>query len=71
MKNFGNIVFTPSYLLNDLLEAKQARNEELVNDINNALITLRHAIIKKEISVNKNPNKILHIVEKNLEFNKQ
>ena len=29
---------TPSYLLEDLLEFKQAKNEELVNNINDALL---------------------------------
>ena len=62
---------TPSNLLKDLLEADHAKSEELVNNINDGLIDLRNAIIKKEIPGNKNPNKIIYVVEKVLDFNNQ
>ena len=62
---------TPLYLLHDLLEAKQAKNEELVNNINDGLVDLRNAIIKKEISGNENSKKVSNIVEKILDFNHQ
>ena len=62
---------TPSNLLKDLLEADHAKSEELVNNINDGLIDLRNAIIKKEIPGNKNPNKIIDVVEKVLDFNNQ
>ena len=55
---------TPSNLLEDLLEADHAKSEELVNNINDGLIDLRNAIIKKEIPGNKNPNKILMLLKK-------
>ena len=55
---------TPSNLLKDLLEADHAKSEELVNNINDGLIDLRNAIIKKEIPGNKNPNKILMLLKK-------
>ena len=42
----------------------QAKNEQLVNNINGGLIDLRNAIIKKEIPENENPKKIVNIVEK-------
>ena len=35
------------------------------------MIDLRNAIIRKDIPANENPNKIVHIVEKILDFNKQ
>ena len=54
-----------------LIRAKQAKNEQLVDNINDKLIALRNAIIKKEFPENKNPNKIVEIVEKILDFNKQ
>ena len=43
---------------------------ELVNNINDGLIGLRNAINRKEIPENENPNKIVDIVEKILNFNK-
>ena len=55
---------TPSNLLKDLLEADHAKSEELVNNINDGLIDLRNAIIKKEIPGNKNPNRILMLLKK-------
>ena len=54
-----------------LLEADQAKNEELVNNINDGLIDLRNAIIKTKLPENKNPNKIIDVVEKILDFNSQ
>ena len=61
----------PSFLEKDLIKATQAKNEQLVNNVNNGLIALRKAIIKKQIPENENPKKILDIVEKILDFNKQ
>ena len=62
---------TPSNLLKDLLEDDHAKSEELVNNINDGLIDLRNAIIKKEIPGNKNPNKIIDVAGKVLDFNNQ
>ena len=61
----------PSFLVKDLLEANQAKNEQLVNNINDGLTDLRNAIVKKEIPRTENPNKIINIVEKTRDFNKQ
>ena len=61
----------PLFLFKSLIRDKQAKNEKLVNNINDELIDLRNAIIRKEILENKNPNKIPNIVEKILEFNNQ
>ena len=36
-----------SFCVKDLIRAKQAKNEQLVNNINNELVDLRNTIIKK------------------------
>ena len=61
----------PSLLTKDSIRAAQAKNGQLLNNVNNGLIDLRNAIIRKDIPANENPNKIVHIVEKILDFNKQ
>ena len=48
------------------MRATQAKNKQLVNDVNDRLIDLRNVIIRKEIS-----DKIFEIVEKYLYLNKQ
>ena len=53
------------FLAKTLIRAKQAKNEQLVNNINDELINLRDAIIKKEIPENENIDKIVDIDEKN------
>ena len=49
------------FLAKDLFKdlTKQSKNEQLINTINDELIDLRNAVIKKEISENKNWNKIV------------
>ena len=49
----------------------QAKNEQLANNFNDGLIDLRNSIIRKEIPENENPNKVVNVVEKTLDFNKQ
>ena len=61
----------PSFLAKDLIRAKQAKNGQLLNNINDGLIDLRNTIIKKEITENKNPNKTVDVLEKILDSNKQ
>ena len=61
----------PSFLAKDLIRTTQAKNEQLVNTVKNRLIDLRNVIIRKKITENVNPNKIVDIVEKILDFNKQ
>ena len=39
----------PSFLAKDLNRTNQIKNEQLVNNINDGLIDLRKAIIRKEI----------------------
>ena len=59
----------PSCLAKYLVRAKQHKNEQLINNINDGLNDLRNAI-KKEIAENENPNKIVDIVQTILDFNK-
>ena len=54
-----------------MIRATQAKNEQLVNYVNDGLIDLRNAIIKIKILEKENQNKIIDIVEKTLDFNKQ
>ena len=69
MRYFGIIlsIKNPSFLAKDLIRAKQSKNELLVNNINDELIDLRNVVIKK-IPENGNPNEIVDIVEKILDF---
>ena len=59
-------------LINNLINAKQNKNEKLVYNynINNRLTDLRNNINRKEISENEIRKKVADIVEKILEFNK-
>ena len=61
----------PSSLVKDLISAKNNNDEKLVNSINNGLIGLRNNINRKEIPENENPKKVVDIVEKIPDFNKQ
>ena len=60
---------SPSFLAKDLHKASQARNEQIVNQVNDALIDLWNAVEKKEIAENENPDKGINIVEKIFDFN--
>ena len=53
-----------------MIRAKQAKNEQLINNADDVLIDIRNAIIK-ESPENKNPVKIIDIVETILDFIKQ
>ena len=46
----------PLFLAKDLIRATQAKNQQLVKNVDDGLIDLRNAIIKKEIPENENPN---------------
>ena len=61
----------PLFLAKDLIRTTQAKNKQLVCNVNDGFIDLRNAIIIKEIPENENPNKIVDIVEKILDFGKQ
>ena len=59
----------PTYLLNDLYEADKAKNEKIVNHVNDALIDLRNAINRKQIPENENACKVIGIIEETFNFN--
>ena len=61
----------PFNLAKDLIRATQAKKEQLLDNVNNELIGLRNVIFRKQISENENRNKIVKIVKKILDFNKQ
>ena len=57
---------SPSFLVKNLLKAKQTKYELILNEVNDALIDLKNAISRNETSENENPNEIINFVEKNL-----
>ena len=59
----------PTYLLNDLYEADKAKNEKIVNHVNDALIDLRNAINRKQIPENENACKVIGVIEETFNFN--
>ena len=59
------------FLAKDLIRATQSKNEQLVNNIIDGLIDLRNTINRKEIPQNENPNKLVGIVQKVLNFHGQ
>ena len=61
----------PSFLVNDLISAKQNKNEKLVNNANKGLIDLRNDMNRKKIPENENPKKVADNLKKILDFNTQ
>ena len=61
----------PSFLVKDLYEGNQNKNDKIVKNINEPLINLRNSINSKEIPENKNLKKVVNIVDHILDFNKQ
>ena len=61
----------PPLLVKDLIGNKQNKNEKLVNNIKNGLTDLRRGINRKGILENRNPKKVVDIVEEILDFDKQ
>ena len=53
-----------SFLVKDLISVKLTKNDKLVNNINIGLIDLRNSITRKEVPENKNPKKVVNVVEK-------
>ena len=60
----------PSFLAKYKYKYNQAKNEQIVNQVNDALIDLRNAANKNSIPENGNPDEVIDIVEKNFNFNK-
>ena len=61
----------PLFLLKDSITGKQGKNEKIVININDELIALSNNTNRKEIPANENQKKVVDIVEKMLNFNKQ
>ena len=59
------------FIIKKLCNSDQTINDEIVKDINDALIELKIYINRRKIPENENPNKIADIVEKILDYNKQ
>ena len=53
-----------SFIAKDLYKVNQAKIERMVNQINDALVNLRYAVNKKTIAENKDPNKLIDLLEK-------
>ena len=60
-----------SFLAKDLIIVNQAKNEQLVNNVNHGLVDLGNDINRKKNPYNQNSNKIINVAEKIQEFNKQ
>ena len=54
MSKFSNYHY-PSFLVNDLYENNQNKNEKIVKNINGSLINFRNSMNSKEILENENP----------------
>ena len=58
-----------SFLAKD--KTNQWKDEQMINQLNNALIDLRSPVNKTKVPENENPDKVIDIVEKILDFVKQ
>ena len=58
-------------MIRHLHKASQAKNEQIVNQINDELIDLRNIFNKKKIPENENPDEVINIAEESFDFNKQ
>ena len=58
-------------MVKDLHRVNQAKNELIVNQVNDALIDLRNTINKKIIPENEYPDKVTDVAKKILDFHKQ
>ena len=58
-KHYG--YHNPSFLTKDWHKVSQAKNEQIVNQVNDTLIGLRNAVNKNETPENKNPDKVINI----------
>ena len=58
-------------MIRHLHKASQAKNEQIVNQVNDEMIDLRNIFNKKKIPENENPDEVINIAEESLDFNKQ
>ena len=77
-KNINNKIFTdyfgfydPWFLAKDLYEANQAKDKEIVMLVNDALIDLGNVFNKNTILENENPDKVIYIAKKIINFKKK
>ena len=52
------------------MKVNQVKDEQIVNQVNDALFNLRNNVIRKEIPENENPDKVIDIVEEIVDFGK-
>ena len=73
MSKYLKIIFhrNPSILAKELYNSNQNINNEIVKQINDSLTELKNNIRRKRIPENENINKIIDIIKKILDFNKQ
>ena len=70
-KYLKNIFYqTPLFLAKELYNSNQNKNGEIIKHFNDTLIQLKKIYQQKKIPENENPNKIVNIVKKILDFNK-
>ena len=61
----------PLLLAKDLIKTDQSNSKQIVKQTINSINKLKNYAIKKQILKNENPNELVNIVEKILEFNNQ
>ena len=61
----------PSFLAKDLIRSMQAKNEKLVNNVNDRLMDLRTILLEKKFLKIKTPKKKVDILKKIHDFSKQ
>ena len=57
------------WISDSIFLANQVKNNQIVNQATDSINKIRNAVIRKKIPENKNPNEIIDIVEKILNFN--
>ena len=77
-KNINELIFKEYFFLsNSIILAKELHNsnrninDKIVKHVNDALVALKKDINIKQIPENENANRIVNIVERILDFNKQ
>ena len=60
-----------SFVAKDLYSVSKNINKQIVNQVNDYLIDFRNAVNNRKTPENENPNKVIDIIEKILDFNKQ
>ena len=61
----------PLLLAKDLIKTDQSNSKQIVKQTINSINKLKNYAIKKQILKNENPNKLINIAEKIVEFNNQ